>query len=342
MANYGVFYFGLAPILSYMNLPSGSARPSKTSPIPSLRQVVFGILALVIGITVPLIQPGWFDHSYQFLSEVNDSPLLGKDSTHAALMDHLLQLSASSLLLITCLEAAPRRSTLFSTMGSGTFSCFILHWWLRPIWLSALTRLMAHVAPLLQSCDGDESTVMSGVCLALLFMFCLLLVQYSLSGIWVSFGESVSVREDDRFELRFPLRYHNVKKYISLKFYYIWALLKGRGSPIIFSCVKLAGHVLLWSLFAYTLLNNESPNMPGNGNLYLGGKCAAVVVHSSLTQVGVSSSLPVYMPTQPMKPLIEGGGVCLLMNGGGVSYKSTVCEGLHKLQGPALASCLNR
>jgi hypothetical protein len=348
MANYGVFYFGLAPILCSLNLPRGSSRPqSSSSPLFTWKQPLFALAALVLGVTVPYYQPSWFHNTFQFLSEVSGPPLIGEDGNRHALVTHLFQLLASSLILVFCLEAVPRRPTFLSTLGDGTFSCFILHWWLRPIWLSALTRLLAFSAPMLQECSSDTTEhataiLFSGLILGVIFIAFLLLVQYSISGIWIHFGNSVDVKEDTRFELRFPLKWHNVRKYVSLKVEYVVATMKGRGSSIMFSLMKIGGHLCMWLFLASALLREKDrTNLPGKGSIYLGGKCAAVVIHSSLTKVGVSSHLPVYRPTEPVKPLSEGGGVCLLMNGG-VPFKLSLCDNMHKLEGNMLAACLNR
>jgi hypothetical protein len=127
--------------------------------------------ALAVAAGVPWLRPFWFAHDYQLLSEAREP--LGV---------HLQQLAAASLLVALSLEAAPRTPSPVSTLGAGTFSCFVLHWWLRPIWLAALVATLKRLAPFL----GTEGIFAS----AIAFVYCgaLVAVQWSLSGVSVALG----------------------------------------------------------------------------------------------------------------------------------------------------------
>lgn len=179
--NYGVFYWCLAPLLNAHGIPS-------TQPRFSSRRQKCRVLAIALAFTVCYIRPQWFAHDYQLLSEVrHDEPL------HV----HLLQLLAASLLVATSLEGSPRKPTPFSNiLGAGTFSCFVLHWWLRPVWLSNLATILKVLAPILgssssssDSSGNNNDTFSSGlfgaVVIALVYCTYLLGIQWSLSGVTV-------------------------------------------------------------------------------------------------------------------------------------------------------------
>lgn len=173
--NYGVFYWSLAPLLHGFGIPS-------TQPRFDSRRRKCRVLAVVLALTVSGIRPQWFAQDYQFLSEARH-----QEPLHV----HLQQLLAASLVVAASLEGASRKpSPLSRTLGAGTFSCFVLHWWLRPMWLSNLATLLKFVAPFLGSGDSSSSssnTSLSGllgaVVIAIVYSSYLLSVQWSLSGV---------------------------------------------------------------------------------------------------------------------------------------------------------------
>lgn len=162
--SYGVFYWSLAPALRALGVPSTHARFA-----PRRRRSL--ALALAVALGVPWLRPQWFAQGYQLLSEPREP-----------LRVHLQQLAAAAALVAAALEAAPRTPSPVSRLGAGTFSCFVLHWWLRPVWLTALVEGLTHLAPLLGTRSGVPGLV-SALALAVVYCGALVAVQWSLSGV---------------------------------------------------------------------------------------------------------------------------------------------------------------
>ena len=229
LRTYGLFYFSLAPALHAAGLPSAADRPR--------RRAAALALGLALLVAIPALAPRWFDDGFQVLSE-----------PRVPLGLHAQQAAAAALLVALALEASPRRpSPVSRVLGAGTFSCFLLHWWLRPIWLSALKASLEALHAALPSCaaPGPLGGLGPAALLASAHLGLLLAVQWALSGVAVDLGPPGE-----------PWLAH-------------------RARPLAKSLAKLAFQAAAWAA-----LYRTAPR-----DAYLGHRCAAVVFHPPLTAV---------------------------------------------------------
>ena len=155
------------------------------------------------------------------------------------------------------------------TLGSGTLSAFILHWWTRPIWLKCIVIVIQRLAPLLHSCDAArfKDSIFASIVVAGTHLMMLLLVQWSLSAWKIDFGSSAKEQND-----LFPR-----SKCVTL--------MRSRGFPLVRSLLKIGCGITFWCF-----LHEQVKIQPSDPTkMYAGGRCAAVIPNVGVA--GTSSPL---------------------------------------------------
>ncbi len=149
------------------------------------------------------------------------------------------------------------------TLGEGTLSAFVLHWWTRPIWLRCIVLLLRYAAPNLQHCDAEET---AGSRFAEAVVFCLhtgllILVQFSLSSWRIDLGSAGD--QNGSFSEKAS------------------SIFKKRAWPLVQSILRAAFAVGGW-IWLYRQMS--SPH-----DMYAGDRCAAVVpLRMTSTELGGS------------------------------------------------------
>lgn len=374
--HYLVFYFGLAPVLRGLALPSNASPLNRPGWLARRWRLVsrLALAALLVG--WPLARPAWFSGDYQFLSEDRDrepvlsarlfsDPFGGSEASEGpawhALGDHLAQLGAAAVTLAFALEAAPRGQTWVSrTLGQGTFSCFVLHWWLRPVWLTAVTRVLAALAPHMATCreahgegaephGSQEGSQEAGwgaqgwlshgaaapVGLALAFLGLLLAVQWALSGWGLDLGPPRQERTGT------PAAWGGVGRSLAR----LW--------PWVRSLLKIGSGLVMPAFLLAAVLQQSPQSQRGGGKrggkgggLYLGHKCAAFVPHGALSNLGARHEPAALWGPSMAKHLSARGEqrLCLVME---VPSRNQRCEAFRPSANVEadlkfITACLNR
>ena len=249
--NYSIFYFIVSPALSRLGIPteqSGAWRSKRASYLVALILSMLGL---------PAVFPEWFQESSQVLSEIHDRPIVGPGMDISLLKTHLAQLCTACVLLVLCLEAVPRRTGSFSqTLGNGTLSAFILHWWTRPVWLRCIVLIIRQVAPKLQHCDyeNDVDPGLASIVVAIVHTSLLLLVQWSLSA-WFTWDIGYGCKQNCGGMM-------GTWKQSCLACIH-------RGRPVAKGVLAIGLYLLL-----YDYVKVKSPS---SDELYAGNRCAAVI-----------------------------------------------------------------